>query len=564
MTKLPYSGLPLAKLLASQSSAPANAKTKGRSVEGTTPDTLAMLRHGMELQAKGSLGIAAEAYQSILAKHPNNPDALHLLGTVAMAGGEVDAALSYFKRAVAGKPNDPSIRVNLGIALFEKAEPAEAEFHLHKALKLHSNLPAAWYLLADCRMEQGDSAEAKRIYESVLSRTPDEPQALIRYADLCQKLGEIEAARSAFRRAISLTEKPAMALAGLATCEKLAKNSPEAVEIFRYLRTPGLRPFEYLNLSYAAASIAEAAGDYDEAFAHFLRAKEISAARFDIEALRREVTTYKRLFTREFFEARAKYGHPSTRPVFIVGMPRSGTTLAEQILSRHPEAAPADELRDIGRIAESLAKRGGASIYARRLAQLGVPETKELARRYLAALDRISTVADRVTDKMPQNFLHLGLIALLFPKARIIHCRRNPLDTCLSCFTMHLKDHNHGYAGNLRTLGLYYREYASLMAHWREVLPIPIYELEYERLTEQPEQESRALVDFIGLPWDPACLSPHESTRPVRTLSRIQVRQPIYRSSVGRWRRYETHLGPLKEALGDLVIEPSGTPAPVG
>ena len=557
MAKPFYSGPPLSRLLQAQNNRRPESKSKTQSHKWTPRDIAVMLQHGIEFQTKGSLAMAAEAYQRILEVEPNNPDALHLLGTVAMAGAEVDAALSYFKRAVAGKPNDPSIRVNLGTALFEKAEYADAEFHLRKALKLHPDLPAALCLLADCRMELGDSAEAKRIYESVLSRTPADPQVLTRYADLCQKFGEIEASRSGYRRAISVTDKPAMALAGLAACEKLARNSPEAVEIFRYLRTPGLRPFEYIHLGYAAATIAEAAGDYDQAFSHFLRAKEISPARFDIEALRRELTTHKRLFTKEFFETRSKHGHPGNRPVFIVGMPRSGTTLTEQIISRHPRAAPGDELRDIGRIAQSLSQGGGGTMYAKRLAQLSVPETKDLARRYLVALDRISTVADRVTDKMPQNFLHLGLIALLFPKARIIHCRRDPLDTCLSCFTIHLKDHNHGYAGDLKTLGLYYREYHLLMAHWREVLQVSIYDLDYERLVAAPEEESRRLIEFIGLPWDPACLAPQESQRAVKTLSRLQVRQPIYATSVQRWRRYEKYLGPLREALGDLAVEPS-------
>ena len=195
-------------------------------------------------------------------------------------------------------------------------------------------------------------------------------------------------------------------------------------------------------------------------------------------------------------------------------MPRSGTTLTEQIISRHPDAAAAGELRDIARIAASLGLRSRRCEGLRQAARQADPRrSKELARRYLAVLDRISADAARVTDKMPQNFQHLGLIALLFPKRRIIHCRRDPLDTCVSCFTMQLRDHNHGYAGDLGTLGSYYREYAALMAHWREVLPVPIYDLDYERLIEAPEEESRKLIEFIGLPWDPACLTPHESAR---------------------------------------------------
>jgi hypothetical protein len=241
-------------------------------------------------------------------------------------------------------------------------------------------------------------------------------------------------------------------------------------------------------------------------------------------------------------------------------MVRSGTTLTEQIISRHPRATGGGELRDIFRLALSLGLDNSGREYTKRLLKLTPSEAKELANRYLAALERISADADRIVDKMPQNFLHLGLIALLFPKARIVHCRRDPLDNCLSCFTMHLKDHAHGYTADLTTLGLYYREYANLMSYWREVLPMPIYDLSYEALVEEPERETRRLIDFIGLPWDDACLSPQESALPVRTLSRMQVRQPIYKTSVQRWRRYERHLGPLKEALGDLVMNPGGNP----
>ena len=570
MAKLPYSGLPLAKLLAPLDGQRSSAKPHGgtkdqrRRVQVTPADVRSMIFHGIELQKKGSLGLAADVYRSVLEAQPNNPDALHLLGTIAMGLGEVDAALEYFKRAVARKPTDPSIRVNIAGALLEKSEPASAEFHLRKALKLHPDLPGALCSLASCRAMLGDSEEATKIYQSILDQTPDHPQALIGYADLCQITGDMETARTLYRRAISSNATPTTALAGLASCEKLAKDSPEAAQIMRYLGTPGLAPTVYLNLNYAAASIAEAAGDHDDAFAHYLRAKALSAARFDIEAHRQKLRTFKGLFTREFLETRAKHGHPSSRPVFIVGMPRSGTTLTEQIISRHPKAAGGGELIDIPDLAASLRRDEDAKSYVKHVSRLSPLEVRELAGRYLGTLDRISADADRVTDKMPQNFLHLGLITLLFPKARIIHCRRNPLDTCLSCFTMHLKDHNHGYAGDLGTLGSYYREYASLMDHWREVLPRSIYELDYERLVESPEEESRKLIEFVGLAWDPACLSPQESARPVHTLSRAQVRQPIYRSSVERWRRYEKHIGPLKAALGDLVTDTGGTASSPG
>lgn len=559
MAKLPYSGPPLSKLLATQNRREVAAKAR-TTRSSDNPRIALLLQQGIAQQMKGSLGLAAEMYQAVLAKHPNNPDALHLMGTVAMAGGQVDGALGFFKRATAGKPADPSIRVNLANALLEKGDPATAEFHLRKALKLQPDLPEALCFLANCRTAAGHSHEAKQIFEDVLARLPEHPHALIGYADLCQTLGEIETAATTYRKALKAA--PALALAGLAMCRKLAKDSPEASEIKRYLGEPGLRRAEYVNLNYAAAGIAEAAHDYDEAFAHFSHAKTLGAGSFNIDEHRQVISRFKSVFAKQFFEARLKYGDASERPVFVVGMPRSGTTLTEQIISRHPEAAPAGELPDIARLAGALGlRRDDAKDYIKRVARLTPAETKEFANRYLSTLHGVSTNARRVTDKMPQNFLHLGLIALLFPKSKVIHCRRDPLDTCLSCFTMHLSDHSHGYTSDLGTLGSYYREYVCLMAHWRDVLPVPIYDLDYERLIAQPEEESRRLIDFVGLPWDPACLTPHESARPVRTLSRMQVRQPIYNTSVGRWRRYEKHLGPLKAALGDLVTDTGSAPS---
>jgi tetratricopeptide (TPR) repeat protein len=555
MAKLPYSGVPLTKLLAAQPHGRSTAKPK-KTTGQDDPRIAGLLQQGIDLQRKGNLGLAVEMYQGVLAKFPNHSDALHLMGTVAMAGGQVDAALDFFKRAVVGKPDDPALRCNLANALMEKDDSSTAEFHLRKALKLSPGFAAALCFLADCRAAAGDRQEARRIYEDVLSRLPDDPQALIGYAELCVTLGEMEKARAIYRKAIALNVASATALAGLATAEKLAKDSHEAVEIKRYLRADGLRPIDYVNLNYAAGAIADAAGDYGEAFAHFSDAKKLGAGTFDIDTHRQMHATVKRVFTEAFFQARAKHGHASARPIFVVGMPRSGTTLTEQIISRHPDAAAAGELGDVPRIAASLGLRSdSAKDYAKRLARLTPPEARELARRYLAVLDRVSADASHVTDKMPQNFEHLGLIALLFPKARIIHCRRDPLDTCVSCFTMHLKDHNHGYAGDLRTLGLYYREYIALMDHWRDVLPVPVYDLDYERLIDAPEEQSRKLIEFVGLPWDPACLTPQDSARAVTTLSRMQVRQPIYRTSIGRWRRYDKHLGPLKAALGELVAD---------
>lgn len=526
---------------------------KGRSA-APAPDVVQLLEQGTLHQRIGDFAQAATCYREILAKHPNQPDALHLLGTVALAVGDPDGAIGLFKRALAPRSTDPALRLNLANALLQKNDPANAEIHLRKALKLSPDNPSALSFLANCTAQKGDEQAARQMYEDLLQRYPDFPQATFGYAHLCLTLGDFDTAAALYGKALSWAGSRTLALIGLASCKKIAPGSPEAAEIEQLTRRPGLKAAEYLGLRYAAGQIAEAAGRYDDAFRNFAEAKAVIGSRFDIEAHRRVHATLKSVFTRSFFESRrTTHGDPSERPVFVVGMPRSGTTLTEQILSSHPNVAGAGESPEMTLIAASLGFRpDDARELAKRVSRLSPVETGALARRYLSVLDRVSDTAVRVTDKMPDNFTYLGLIALLFPNAKIIHTRRDPLDTCVSCFTVQMEEGTHLYTSDLATLGAYYREYEDLMAHWQENLPLPIYESQYERLIESPEEQSRRLVDFLGLPWDPACLAFHETKRPVRTNS-MQVRQPIYASSIGRWRNYAKHLGPLRSALGELA-----------
>jgi hypothetical protein len=259
-------------------------------------------------------------------------------------------------------------------------------------------------------------------------------------------------------------------------------------------------------------------------------------------------------FTLDTFAARKAMGTSSEIPVFVIGMPRSGTTLVEQIIARHPDAAGAGEI-------DRLWKVGRGSHYYEPSGKFLVTidadtaQATSVGRKYIELLQFFGPNARRVVDKMPHNFELLGLIALILPKARIVHLRRNPIDTCLSCYQTRLNE-LHAYARDLDTLGQYYRQYARLMGHWREVLPLRFIDLDYEALTQDFETEVRRLIDFLDLPWDPACLSFHERTAAVRTFSRNQVRNPIYRTSVGRWRHYEKELQPLIAALGILAEDP--------
>ncbi len=243
-------------------------------------------------------------------------------------------------------------------------------------------------------------------------------------------------------------------------------------------------------------------------------------------------------------------------PVFIVGMPRSGTTLVEQIISAHPAAYGAGELPDIIGLVRALPGflRNNREPYPECVGELNENAEFALSERYLEKIRLSPGDPERVTDKMPHNFLHVGLIALLFPNARIIHCTRNPVDTCLSCYFQDFMG-RHTYAYNLEDLGYYYGEYRRLMAHWREVLPMQFMDVNYEELTANAEANSRRIIEHVGLPWDERCLEFYKTGRNVATASYDQVRQPIYRKSVERWRNYEQHISPLLSSLEQAGVE---------
>ena len=320
---------------------------------------------------------------------------------------------------------------------------------------------------------------------------------------------------------------------------------------------PDLPIDDSCRLHFALAQLLDRSGAYDEAFAHFRRAndlrKEVDRRCGNVhDPAAQAVYTDRQLawFTPEYFQRVRGFGSESELPVFVVGMMRSGTSLAEQIIASHPRVHGAGELRDISHLVGTLAQRlGGVSEYPHCLAQLDAAMTRALADEYLQRLRELGGNAIQVVDKFPTNFLYLGLIATLFPRARIIHCRRDPVDTCLSCYFQNFGEPL-PFKLDLAHLGHYYREYERLMAHWVRVSPVPIFELCYEELTADQEAVSRRLLAFCGLDWDEQCLRFNETARAVQTASALQVRRPMYRTSVGRSRHYAAHLQPLLQALG--------------
>jgi hypothetical protein len=303
-------------------------------------------------------------------------------------------------------------------------------------------------------------------------------------------------------------------------------------------------------LHFSLGRIFDRLHRYGEAFEHYSAANQLAKLNYNFDDEVQLCNRLKEIFSSEHLKSLPKAGNKSERPVFVVGMPRSGTSLAEQILSSHSEIYGAGELQHMNELVGSI--RGitlSKDDFPECVVELDAGQMDQLANTYLAKLDDLSADAPRVVDKMPNNFHYLGLIGLLFPKARIIHCLRDPRDTCLSIY---FQDFNqtHAYGSDLTILGRYYREYEKLMAHWRSVVDIPLYEIHYADLVADQEKYSRELIEFCGLDWDDNCLDFYKAKRDVATASYNQVRRPMYKSSLERWRHYEPYIQPLLESLG--------------
>jgi tetratricopeptide (TPR) repeat protein len=512
---------------------------------------LQLLQRGLELQQSGKLKEAEYFYQLVLRDNPDHPEALNLLGTLASKAKNHAVAIECLTKAVAVQPGNIFYRNNLGYCLNAARKSREAIPHFQKAIAANPRMLEPLVGLGNAHRFLGEGEEAEKVLRRALQLSPDNKRITSALAEVLIDLGRIKEGAEIYRAILAKEPENVGAIAGLASAREAGGEEGDLERFEFALQDETLEPKKQAALHNALGQIYDQQKKPREAFIHFMKMNEIENADFSLASFRKHIDETIALFTPFFFMSKNGFGDMSERPLLVVGMPRSGTTLTEQILSSHPLIEGAGELSEMNKLCDAAVQS-----HRRRqsLADLTDQKCKKLAARYLAELDRHSRTASRVVDKMPHNFMQLGFIALLFPKARIIHCRRDPMDNCLSIYT-HRFNAAHGYSTDMKTLGLYYREYRRLMDHWRKVLPLRMFELQYEEMIADQEAMSRKLIDFAGLEWDDACLSFHETERTVRTLSRWQVRQPIYTSSVKRWKKYDEFLGPLKEGLGDLVDE---------
>jgi tetratricopeptide (TPR) repeat protein len=512
------------------------------------------LREGLLHHQRGNLQDAEDCFRQAVRDHPADPDALNLLAMVLAAQKRFGEAVKLLQKAIALRPGDPVLLGNFGGLLTEANDPLAAIGPLREAIRLKPDQLDAIVNLGVAYQTSGRLEDARKQFENVLKRQPTHRRALIGVAMLEQASGDRRAAIDGFRKLRKYYPRETVPLVQILYTEKVTASLPELQEVEKRLRENTVR--DRSALLYAVAKAYDDLGRFDDAMECLLEAKK-SVPPFDIEANCRDNDALKTVFTREFFDKRKDWGDTSDVPVFIVGMPRSGTSLVEQIIASHPKAYGAGELDDIGFIAARMGMKGvrtDVAVDAQHIDSLTQAEVAKAATKYLNRLSRRSPDAVRITDKMPHNFERLGLIALMFPRARVIHCRRDPVDTCLSIFMQDFQQ-AHGYAADLRSLGLYYAEYTRLMAHWQKVLPVPLLDVDYERLIEDAPAEIRKIIGFTGLKWDDACLNFHRTRRAVATSSHWQVRQPIYATSIKRWHNYRQFLTPLIETLANNGLD---------
>ncbi|MCK4838878.1 MAG: sulfotransferase [Desulfobulbaceae bacterium] len=516
----------------------------------------------VSLRQMGLLGQAQKTLSEIIAKAPGHPDSYYLLAEIAVQNNQPDQAISILEKAISRNQQEPRCRGFLADLLAHNGRYAEAIPHFEKELALSHGISklALGKLLVNTALAYNNSGEPLKSIDKLEMAIKSNHQNLEAYYNLASTFQAIGQMNQASKYAIqSLEIEPlfskSLYILSLLDINFFSSNITE--EIKEKISAPTTSVEDRIYLSFTLYAIFESADNFDEAFKYLSIGnnlkKQTTPYNFNNQALyfRKARELFSNYLSINNLENKAL---PIT-PIFIVGMPRSGTTLVEQIIASHTEVTAGGEMIAIDQIARSIMNETFPRSPSDKALPIKVDHLTKYADIYLAEISHLIEENTRfITDKMPQNFFYLGLIKSLFPTARIIHCKRNPVATAFSCYKSLFTAQGQEFANNQDDLAKFYLLYQETIDHWQRLLPESILDVHYERLVSDQENETRKILDFCGLEWDEKCLDFHKTARTVSTASVMQIRKPIYKSSVALWKNYEKNLEPLINSLGEKVI----------
>lgn len=501
-------------------------------------------------------GLATQSLREFLKEHPRDASALLIMAEIAAGQGQNAHAETLLAQCLELAPDFTAARYRYANILLQVSKPAEALIEAEELLEKEPQNPLFRSLKAVALEAIEDYAASAAVWRELIGDYPSRPECWVRYGHSLRGMGLQQDCIAAYRKVIELDPSCGGAWWSLADLKTFRFGQAEIEQMGSQLAKPDLRAEDRAQLHFALGKACADLKFYEKSFSNYARGNAIHRLRLehDPDVLTAYIARCKRLFTADFFHERSGFGCSSKEPIFLVGMTRSGSTLIEQILASHSQIEGTRELSDLA----ALAKRLQAEIvpgagYPFGLERVGAPALKRLGEQYLERT-RVHRKLGRpfFTDKMGPNFVHLGLLQLILPNARIVDVRRHPMACGFSNFAQ-LFPEGHNDAYRLTDIGRLYRDYVELMAHFDRVLPEKVHRILYERLVTQPEDEIRRLLDYLDLPFDRACLQFHDTERVVTTVSSEQVRSPIYRDALERWRHFEPWLGPLIKTLGSVL-----------
>ena len=493
--------------------------------------------------------MAVNLLRSVLEKDKEHFTANYSLGMLYHHSNRDDLAIRFLKKAVEARPDVFGAAINLGIIQRDEGFLAEAQVNLEKAVAIKPDSAIAHVTLGMLLMDRNQLDDALYEVEKGLQLDPDDHETYARLGLLMQIRGEPKKAASYYRKVIAFNPLDGTAHRSLAYVQRQTEYNDDIQRMEVAIRSPNAPHWDRMLLGYALGKVFDDLGRFDQAFNYLQNANRLQRKSFSYSIVNQKLffDRHKAGLDQEFIHHCKGHGLDDQTPIFVVGMPRSGTSLVEQILASHPLAFGAGEV-EYSRFLVDVVEKTSQQPFPSGINGVPPEALAEAGRAYIEKLRFNAGSAERVIDKLPHNFLRIGLFAAVMPQAKIVLCERNPLDNCLSIY-QNFFGKEHGYASNLSELGQYYRLYQDLMDWWEKLLPGHFYRIKYEQLVSDTEAQVRQLLEYCELPFDENCLSFHKTRRHVKTPSASQVRQPVYQNSIARWKNYEKHLQPLREAL---------------